>query len=124
MSRDRSHRGLVAAFSPLIIVILFSGGASPLHAQRLDALQSIHARAPEFTMASSRSSAVGTEGRRTYLLEGGAVGGVALGLLGYSLGSACPEHTGSCPSGAVGFLIGASVGFAIGAFLGDTIDKK
>ena len=63
------------------------------------------------------------ESRRTYWLEGGIVGGVLLGLVGYSMGSACPANTGSCPSGVVGFGIGASVGFVIGAFIGDTMEK-
>ena len=64
------------------------------------------------------------ESRRTYWLEGGIVGGVLLGLVGYSMGSACPANTGSCPSGVVGFGIGASVGFVLGAFIGDTIKKE
>jgi hypothetical protein len=122
--------GLLAALSPLIIAILFSSSAVPLHAQRLDALGSIHASVGEFTRGSFSSPAATSgafarsEGRRTYWLEGGAVGGLGLGALGYGLSSACPAHTGSCPNGPVGFLIGASVGFVIGAFIGDTIEKK
>ena len=116
--------------TPLIIAILFSSSAVPLHAQRLDALGSIHASVGEFTRGSFSSPAATSgafarsEGRRTYWLEGGAVGGLGLGALGYGLSSACPAHSGSCPNGPVGFLIGASVGFVIGAFIGDTIEKK
>jgi hypothetical protein len=113
-----------AAFSSLIIGMLFSSIALPLHAQYLDDLQSIRAGTSEFKTASPLGAFPPSEGRRTYWLEGGAVGGLALGAIGYSLGSACPPNTGSCPSGAVGFLIGASVGFVIGAFIGDTIEKK
>jgi hypothetical protein len=124
--------GLVAALSPLIIAILVSCSAGPLHAQRLDALRSIRASTDWFELASFSSSAMASPlgafapsaGRRTYWLEGGAVGGLALGALGYALGGACPAHTGSCPKGPVGFLIGASVGFVIGAFMGDAIEKK
>ena len=121
---------LIAALSALIIVIPFSSSAVPLHAQRLDALGSIHANTGEFKRASFSSPAATSgafarsDDRRTYWLEGGAVGGLALGALGYALGSACPAHTGSCPKGPVGFLIGASVGFVIGAFIGDTVEKK
>ena len=64
------------------------------------------------------------EARRTHWLEGGIVGGVLLGVVGYSLSSACPANTGSCPSRVVGFGIGASVGFVIGAFIGDTMAKE
>jgi hypothetical protein len=122
---------LVAAFSPLLIGIFVSSSPLPLHAQRLDA-QPIRAGTTEFKMAPYRSSATAftpgasarSEGRRTYWLEGGALGGLALGALGYSLGSTCPANTGSCAKGPVGFLIGASVGFVLGAFIGDTIEKK
>jgi hypothetical protein len=64
------------------------------------------------------------ETRRTYWLEGGIVGGVLLGVVGYSMSSACPANSGSCPSRVVGFGIGASVGFVIGAFVGDTMEKE
>ena len=64
------------------------------------------------------------EGRHTYWLEGGIVGGVLLGVVGYSMSSACPANTGSCPGRVVGFGIGASVGFVIGAFVGDTMQKE
>ena len=64
------------------------------------------------------------EGRHTYWLEGGIVGGVLLGVVGYSMSSACPANTGSCPGRVVGFGIGASVGFVIGAFVGDSMEKE
>lgn len=112
---------LLGAFSPLIIGILFGSTALPLHAQRLDDLQSIRATS---TAVLPLGAFPRSERRRTYWLEGGAVGGLSLGALGYSLGSACPANTGSCPKGPVGFLIGASVGFVIGAFIGDTMEKK
>jgi hypothetical protein len=121
---------LIAVLSPLIIAILSSSSTVPLHAQRLDAWGPIHVSAGEVKRASFSSPAAisgafaRTEGRRTYWLEGGAVGGLALGALGYALGSACPAHTGSCPKGPVGFLMGASVGLVIGAFIGDTVEKK
>jgi hypothetical protein len=114
---------LVAAFSPPIIGILVGSTALPLHAQRIDAPRSMRADPTEFETALLVTLGR-NEGRRTYWLEGGTVGGLALGALGYSLGSACPADTGSCPNGLVGFLMGASVGFVIGAFIGDSIEKK
>jgi len=121
---------LVVCSSAMVI----AGFLSPLHlcAQRLAGLQTIRSNAAEFGKDSRSAPAshpsldalTNTEGRQTYWLEGGVVGGVALGALGYELGSACPRNTGSCPRPAVGSLIGATLGFVIGAFLGDTIEKN
>jgi len=92
--------------------------ASPIIAAptelRLDQIVPRRAEAILFTPSS----------RRTYWLEGGIVGGVLLGVVGYSMSSACPPNTGSCPSRVIGFGIGASVGFVIGAFVGDTMEKE
>jgi len=125
-----STRSLVGS-SAVIMAGFLGARPLPLYAQRLGELPTI--RAPEAAfreegihLPASRELlgvSTSTEGRRTYWLAGGIVGGLALGALGYELGSACPANTGSCPRRAVGFLIGASVGFVIGAFVGDTVEK-
>jgi len=123
---------VVVYLSAVTIAGFLSGSLRTLSAQRLSEVQMIHTNAPKFrgqwvsasVFRSSPDRLTSSEERRTYWLEGGAVGGLALGALGYELGSACPKNTGSCPSSVVGFLIGATVGFVIGAFLGDTIEKN
>jgi hypothetical protein len=123
----RSLRGA----SAMIMAGVLGVRPLPLCAQRLAELPSSRAYEAAFReegihLPDSRELlgvSASPEGRRTYWLAGGIVGGLALGALGYELGSACPANTGSCPRRAVGFLIGASVGFVIGAFVGDTIEK-
>jgi hypothetical protein len=115
----------VALGRAMIMAGLLASGATGLHAQRLVDAQPLSASAPLGAVSFQRlPPKLITGDRRTYWLEGGAVGGIALGLVGMGLSSGCPANTGSCPKPAIGFLIGASVGLVIGAFLGDTIEKQ
>lgn len=109
----------------MIMAGLLAGSSSVLDAQRLIDAPPLFVGASFAGSVSSQRlpPRVITGERRTYWLEGGVVGGIALGLVGYGLSGGCPANAGSCPKPAIGFLIGASVGFVIGAFLGDTIEK-
>jgi hypothetical protein len=92
-------------------------------AQRVADLQTIPAQLTERGFTPHLPDIEALAGRRTYWLEGAAIGGVLLGVLGYNLSGACPANTGSCPGRLVGFGIGATLGLVVGAFLGDTIEK-
>ena len=61
---------------------------------------------------------------RTYWLEGGVVGGTALGLFTVAFANGMSEGSGPNLGGdLLAFVIGASVGFPAGALIGGQIHK-
>ena len=60
---------------------------------------------------------------KTYWLEGGVIGGVALGVLAVSFFSGMSDSSPPVSGSAVAFVIGASVGFPVGALIGGQVHK-
>lgn len=61
---------------------------------------------------------------RTYWLEGGIFGGVAMGAFGMTLASGLGEGHTTTAGKVVAFLMGASVGFPVGALIGGQFPKQ
>ena len=60
---------------------------------------------------------------KTYWLEGGVIGGVAMGVFGMMLAEGLGEGNTSTTGHVGAFLIGASVGFPAGALIGGQFPK-
>jgi O-antigen ligase len=60
---------------------------------------------------------------KTYWLEGGIVGGMALGLLAMPLAGMSDSSRPTAAESALAFMMGASVGFAVGALVGGQFRK-
>lgn len=92
-----------------------------LHGQRLPSIP--HSYAISVSAVSFRVDTTKTI-PKTYWLEGGVIGGVALGVLAVMMEQGLSEGDTSTLGHVGAFIIGAGVGFPVGALIGGQFPKQ